>query len=313
MHPTAAAIPSRPATAAERSGAGSLSLAVLDPRGADARPARARGPRCSSSPSTPVDLPGLGGWAALTTRLDDSRQLLQWAALEQNLSGQSLDGLREQLRQGVDPRRADELLGALVRLGAASGHDKPDAVLVVLHLLSDGAQALARQLGDLTSDPLALVVSELAVQVRAFPTNRPRRAVAAGLLLTTRRVLLHELRPHRTRRHPDVREVPVDPTDTLAVLTVLEPAAARAACLREEAVDDLDLLEVLLWAQHTGVVDADDIALLLHAERGRASASPFTPELLQAWGQSERTLRRRRVRTLAALQATSADYLRHCA
>jgi hypothetical protein len=34
-------------------------------------------------------------------------------------------------------------MGALVRLAAADGADDPDAVLVVLHLLSGGVHALA--------------------------------------------------------------------------------------------------------------------------------------------------------------------------
>jgi len=99
---------------------------------------------------------------------------------------------------------------------AAAGACRPraaGAVLVLLHLLAAGVRVVAKQLSDLTCDPLGLVVGELAAQIRSFPSTRTRRGLAGTLLMDTKAALLRELRPHRTRAHRDVYEVPIDPTD----------------------------------------------------------------------------------------------------
>ncbi len=251
-------------------------------------------------------LPAAGSWGELVTRLDSSGRFVQWGGLEPALAGADLDGLREQLQPGVDPARSDELIGAVLRLAAVDGHDEPDAVLVLLHLLAAGVRVVAKQLRDLTCDPLGLVVGELAAQIRSFPSTRTRRGLAGTLLMDTKAALLRELRPHRTRAHPHVYEVPVDPTDPATWALLLGTTAPGHD-------DELDLLEVLLWAQRTGVVDPVEVALLLHAERSRDEPGPLRLTLERCWGQSGRTLRRRRLRTLAALQAASSDYLRDCA
>lgn len=250
-------------------------------------------------------LPAAGCWDELSARLTSSGQLVRWGGLEPALAGQGLDDLRGQLRPGVDPARSDELIGAVLRLAAADGHDEPDAVLVLLHLLAAGARSIAKQLQDLTCDSLDLVVGELAVQIRAFPSTRSRRGLAGALLRDTKAALLRELLPHRTRAHRDVYEIPIDPTDPVASVVLFGLAAPTG--------DDLDLIDVLLWAQRTGVVDPVDVALLLHAERSRDEPGALQPALEQCWGQSGRTLRRRRLRAVAALQAASSHYLRDCA
>lgn len=255
------------------------------------------------------DITLAGDWAALTIRLTDQRSLRRWAGLEPSLAElKDLEDLAWRLRPGVDRTRADELLGALVRLAAADGHDDPDAVLVLLHLLSDGAQVLAARLTDLTTDTLALVVGELTVQIRSFPWRRRTRAYAANLLLDTKKALWRELRPHRTRTHPEAGEVLIDPTDQAAA-TRLFPS-----CVQGQGDDEkLDLRDVLVWAERTGVAPGRDLALLLAIERTREYGGPAQLHVASEWGISERTLRRRRDRTLTALQAASSSYLAACA
>lgn len=111
-----------------------------------------------------------GSWEGLLQRLTADGTTERWAALEPAL-GEPVDlaVIATELWPGVAPDRADELLGALVRLAAADGPDDPDAVLVLLHLLSDGATALAHRIADLSGDSLPLVVGQLTVQIRAFP------------------------------------------------------------------------------------------------------------------------------------------------
>lgn len=222
-----------------------------------------------------------GNWECLLDRLCVQGADQRWGELEPALAGAGLRELAAQLRRGGDLRRADDVLGALVRLAAADGHDDPDAVLL-LHLLSEGASALAGRLTDLTGDVLSLVVGELTVQIRTFPWRRRTRAYAANLLLDTKAALIRELRPHQTRTFSAAGEVLVDPTDRARMALLLDGSAPGA-----DQDDGLDLVDVLVWAAQLQVA--------------------------AAWGISERTLRRRRDRALSALQAASGSYLALCA
>ncbi len=250
-----------------------------------------------------------GSWDLLLDRLVAQDAVRRWGHLEPAFAGPvCLRQLAADLGRGGDPHRADEVLGALVRLAAADGHDDPDAVLLLLHLLSDGAIALAARLSDLTGDVLGLVVGELTVQIRAFPWRRRTRAYAANLLLDTKAALWRELRPHRTRTFPTAGEVLVDPTDGDSSARLLDRATPGP-----DGADELDLIDVLVWAERTGVVDAGDLALLLEVERSREAGGPAQLRVAVAWGINERTLRRRRERTLAALRAARGQYLAACA
>ncbi len=248
-----------------------------------------------------------GSWEGLLDRLTTDATTDRWAALEPALGTPvDLAAIAVELRPGVAPDRADELLGALVRLAAVDGQDEPDAVLVLLHLLSNGATALSYRLADLSDDSLPLVVGQLTVQIRAFPWRRRTRAYAANLLLDTRAALLRELVPHRTRNHPAVREVLIDPTDPRSVAGLLNRPSHNPA-------EDVDLDDVLSWATRTGVVPARDVALLLDVERTREHGGPAQLRVAAAWGINERTLRRRRDRALTALRQASDAYLAACA
>ena len=250
--------------------------------------------------ATPV-----GGWTELTDRLDGQGALERWALREPTLAGLNCEQLSDLLRQGVDPALADALLGALVRLGAAAGGADPDAVLLLLHLLSDGAAALAGRLGDLADDVLGLIVGELTVQIRAFPVERRTRAYAANLLHDTRAAVLRELLPHRSRSRPHAAEVLVDPTDP-----------QRARLLFEQKVSDdqdVDLLDLLVWAERTGVVDGRDVVALLATERARDERPDaqrrFVAAAAAAAGMSPRTTQRRHRQALTALRAARSSYL----
>ncbi len=246
-----------------------------------------------------------GSWDALLARLARDATVARWGRLEPALAGSVCpDQLAAELRCGSNPQRADDVLGALVRLGAADGHDDDDAVLLLLHLLSDGASALATRLPDLTGDVLALVVGELTVQIRVFPWRRRTRAYAASLLLDTKAALLRELLPHRTRSRPHAHEVMVDPTDRRQVAELLDAPAAGP-----DSAEELDLTDLLVWASRTGVVGSDDAKLLLDVERSRECGGDAQLRVARAWRINERTLRRRRERTLAALQQARSGYL----
>jgi hypothetical protein len=208
-----------------------------------------------------------------------------------------VDELAAVLVRGADPDRADRVVGALVRCAARDGGDDGDAVLLLLHLLSDGVLALAGRLRGLGDVLVPAVVAELTCQIRGFPWRRRTRAYAANLLLDTKHVLWDETSAARGR----VEEV-LDPHsgdwEHRAGPVTGEPADA----------DDPDLIDVLMWAARTAVAPPGDLALLLASERVPAGAARRA--VAAEFGLHERALRRRRHRTLTALRAARDEYLR---
>ena len=126
-----------------------------------------------------------GSWPALVDRLDSSGRTAQWATQAPALTGlRTVDQLPALVAETVSPARADQVIGALVRLAAADGADDPDAVLVLIHLLSGGVHILAAKLAHLSDNIVTVVVGELTCQIRRYPWQRRTRAHAINLLLT---------------------------------------------------------------------------------------------------------------------------------
>jgi len=250
---------------------------------------------------SPIDVI-CGQWPALTARLEATNTLARWADRESAFAGLSgIGALPVLIQTGADWQLADDLLGALVRLAAADGGDDEDAVLVLLYLMAPGARSLARQMRDVAPDIDSLVCGELTIQIRAFPWRRRTRAYAANLLLDTRVGLWRELRPHRRRRHPVV-EIPVDPTapEEIRGGGLLDLAAA------EHDGDELDVLDVLCWAERTGLVTADEVALLVDLT---CAGQVGLAAVADRHGMSARSARRHRARLLDRLRAASQRYL----
>jgi hypothetical protein len=198
----------------------------------------------------------VGSWPALAARLDDDAVLTRWAEAEPALAG--LTTVAELLAvwsEDGGSNCTDVVLAALVRLAAIDGGRDDDALLLTLHLLSGLVWTTAAQLRDLSPDIVAVVVGELACQIRRYPWRRRPRAVAANLRAETRRAVLAELRP-RSRRHPDRGEFLTVDGD----VTRLVPATA---C--DDGENDLDVVDLLRWAVRSGV-DAADVALLVATE-----------------------------------------------
>lgn len=242
----------------------------------------------------------VGSWSALAARLDDDAVLARWAKAEPNLAG--LTSVPELLAVWSEDGRSDRtnaVLAALVRLAAVDGGHDDDALLLTLHLLSGLVWATVAQLGDLSPDIVAVVVGELACQIRRYPWRRRPRAVAANLGAETRRAVLGELRP-RVRRHPDRGEF----------LTVDGDVTRLAqATICDDGEDDLDVVDLLRWAVRSGV-DAADVALLVATECGRdLREHDATHRVAAAHGITKRTLYRRRNRTLTTLRNMAPQYL----
>ena len=241
----------------------------------------------------------VGSWPALAARLDDEAIVVRWAATEPDLAGlRSVHDVLAVWTEGGAEDRRDVVLAALVRLAAVDGGRDDDALLLTLHLLSGLVRTMARELADLNPDILAVVVGELACQIRRYPWRRRPRAIAANLRAETRRAVLAELRPG-SRYHPDWVEVLTATGDITRI------ASANA---RQEG-EDLDVVDLLQWAVRSGV-DAEDVALLIATECSRdRQRRRADQKVAAAHGITTRTLYRRRNRTLTALRRVAPQYL----
>ncbi len=246
----------------------------------------------------------VGSWYALAARVEANGTLQRWAAAEAPLLGMvSLDAVVSATTRGADRARCDAIVGALVRLAAHDGGDDEDAVLVLLHLLSNGATRLVRFVPVQGLDGLRFVVAELTAQIRAFPWRRRTRAFAANLLRDTQAALLAESATRQQRRlriGPDLLVDPLDPGAIRLFETPLPHPHARD--------DDIDVVELPRWAAAAGVATSQDLALLIDLELEQRPG--VRHHVAAKHGVHERTVRRRRARTLTALQQARSTYLR---
>lgn len=244
-----------------------------------------------------------GRWTDLVDRLDRAGTVARWAGREPALAGVGgVQGLADLTARGAEAGRADEVLGSLVRLAAQDGGDDPDAVLVLVHLLARGVHALANKLCDLdpSGDIVTVVAGQLVAEIRAFPWQRRHRAIAANLLLDTRRRVLHD---YGVRRGA-VREVPV--TDDVLRWWIGLTESQIPVDDDSTALERLgDLLE---WAALRQVADVEDLQLLWRIEQLAGYGKSACERVAADLGTCSRTIRRRRQSTLAALRAAAPAY-----
>lgn len=269
---------------------------------------------------SPTDSLGVP-WPELVDRIASERSLSRWAQREPGLSRfDGVSALVEVVHSNDRGSGGDEILAALVRCAAADGGDDHEAALLLCHLLANGTRALAIRLGDLSREIDDVVAGALWIQIRTFPWQRRRRAIALNLLLDTRRTVLRELCPHR--RRDGTRWVTVwDPSD---LAESSGHAGAPERLWPAEVGDDAesDLANVLVWALSRGVIAERDARLLLDlvaaARRTDARAHPSrrglnvradVDEVAARWGIDEKTVRRRRDRAVLALRNARATYL----
>ncbi len=253
----------------------------------------------------------LGDWSHLVAHLDQAKYPNRWSA-KAGLTGlTSISQLKDWTARGQPQQAADEVLGALVRMAALAGDGDPEATVVLLHLLRPGAYRIAEKLQHLVPDAFALVLGELAIQIRRFPIDRRTHAYAANLLMDTQMVVWRELRPYRTDLAHRRAELLVDPIDDArgADGNHAGPGLLDAAGRGPEH-DDVDLVDMLLWARRTGAVEAEDLAVLVELEYARETPGVSAQQhVAAAHGWTVRTVQRRRDRALAALRACSTNYL----
>ena len=212
------------------------------------------------------------------------------------------DGRREQMDCW------DELLAGLLQVAALDGGDDVDAVLLAIYAVAPGAERLVRR----GFEP-GLVLGQLTIQIRTYPWGTRTRAVAANLLLDTEHALWREVRPAymrtRDRVRTDSAAVPV--TEIVTDLPHTTRAAADALFGQAGSHDEteLDLVDLLMWAQRTGVVDARDLSMLVEYYYARELTGAGHQHVAERFGVSARTSKRRCASALTALHAAAPQYL----
>lgn len=187
-------------------------------------------------------------WEHLVRSRAAAEALARWGAVEPTLAGfDDLNALRDAVHDRGDPARSDELLSALVRLAAVTGHGDQLAARVVLQLLLPGAIRLHLSHAARTrnlSDSEAAVFSNLSILIRTYPWQRRTRHTAANLLLDCRQRLT------RTRQYS---EVPVGLN--------LEHDTATATTDRND--DMLELHDLINWARRRQILNELEARLLI--------------------------------------------------
>ena len=254
-----------------------------------------------------------GSWAMLRAALSARQAVRCWSAREPALAAATtIDDLAMLTDAGAPPGQANAVLGALVRIAARAGGDDPDAVLVIIHLLSNGLCASAARLTDAVPDALPHLVAEVASQVRCWPICTVYRSYATLLLRTAERAVLAERYP-RCVHGRRVRETPLDPTgfdDSLAdrVLLSVDPTSDDPAADR-----DVDPIHLVRWALRSAVICRDDVELLLDVEASFGDRGASLHQVATRRQVSIRTLYRRRRQAEAALRAAVPAYVNSCA
>lgn len=228
-------------------------------------------------------------------RLDAVDTFTRWVEKEPRLAtAGSVVEVFAALAPDSDPGRWDTLLGGLLRLAAADGGDETAAVLAVLYAVDGGAERLCRRGFD-----AGLVLGQLTIQIRTFSWQTRTRAYAANLLLDTEHALCSEVNAARMRTRR--RDTPA--SELLVDVTPHEQVGA------DPAGEDLDLVDLLLWAERTGLVDARDLAMLVEYYYAREFTGAGHEHVARVYGVNLRTSKRRCTAALEALRAAAPQYL----
>ena len=236
-------------------------------------------------------------------QLDRAGAFARWQRQEAALEAvSSLADLPCHTGRGADRGDADRIVGALVRIAAVDGVADADAALVLVHLLSAGILALAARLngGYASRRAVSMVVGELTCRIRSFPWRDRTRAHAANLLLDTK----HELLGERPKLGQDgfPGDVLLDPFDAAWLSFPASPDSP--------AGQDFGLDELLCWADRHDVAGADDLRMLVSLHERAGYGTGARHRVAAEFGINERTVRRRRDRTLTALRAAGPRFLR---
>jgi hypothetical protein len=216
-------------------------------------------------------------WTALRTSAGYAAAFQGWVTDEPALAGlATLDDLVDVVADRTRPDAADRILAVLARRAAAGGDDDRIAARLLLQLLLPGTRALARRLFWFSDaeERAAAALAAVVQEIRLYPWRRRPAKIAANVLRDAYMRLRRD--EVRRRRVDDAAELLADDQ----VVAVEEPSAG------------VELLELLAWAVHTGVLDRADASLIAATRIGDVPIE----ELAAAAGVQPGALLRRRQR-----------------
>jgi hypothetical protein len=239
-----------------------------------------------------------GSWPALVDCLDRTGRTQRWATQAPALTGlHTIDALPALVAVTVPPARADQVNGGAGPARRRRRRRRPRRGPGRAALAQRRCARARRELGHLSDSIVTVVVGELTCQIRRYPWRRRTRAHAINLLLNTKQALLRgELRAGLPGQ-PAV--VLVDPHDP----------AFRQLDTANQDNEDIDVVDMLLWAGGHGIAPLQDLLMLLDLESRRGYGHAARQHVAHDLGINERTVRRHRDRALDALRQASNAYL----
>lgn len=258
------------------------------------------------------------GQSALATSvissLERSGKWAKWQQVEPRLAGfASLEGAREGWRRRDE--RCYQVVAGLTALGSRRGGDDDDAALAVAVLLEEGVNRVAMTLTDVCEiDDVNATVWE---EVKGAEPQVDCHA-ATYLLRRARQRLSRPAAGLVSRVATTSLDARTETNNSLVLGSHTDGAGRsdqdRDLILAGPGVEDPveDLADLLTWAREVGVIDTEEIDLLIEllaAENDGMAREEAQRVVGERRGVAMRTIRRRRDRTAARLRDAAPKYL----
>lgn len=246
--------------------------------------------------------------------LERSGKWAKWQQVEPRLAGfASLEEAREGWRRRDE--RCYQVVAGLTALGSRRGGDDDDAALAVAVLLEEGVNRVAMTLTDVCEiDDVNATVWE---EVKGAEPQVDCHA-ATYLLRRTRQRLSRPAAGMVSRVATTSLDARTETTNSLVLGSHTDGAGRsdqdRDLILAGPDVEDPveDLADLLTWAREVGVIDTEEIDLLIEllaAESDGMAREEAQRVVGERRGVAMRTIRRRRDRTAARLRDAAPKYL----
>ena len=251
---------------------------------------------------------------SVISSLERSGKWTEWLQVEPRLAGfPSLEEAREGWRRRDE--RCYRVVAGLTALGSRRGGDDDDAALAVAVLLEDGVNRVAMTLADVCEiDDVNATVWE---EVKGAESQLGCHA-ARYLLQRARQWLSRPAAGMVSRVDTTSLDARTETNNSLVIGSATD-GAGRSDQDRDLllAVPDVadpveDLADLLTWARAVGVIDTEEIDLLvelLAAENDGLAREEAQRVVGERHGVAMRTIRRRRDRTAARLRDAAPKYL----
>ena len=254
---------------------------------------------------------------SVISSLEGSGKWTEWQQVEPRLAGfASLEEAREGWRRR--DKRCYQVVAGLTALGSRRGGDDDDAALAVAVLLEDGVNRVAMTLADVCEiDDVNATVWE---EVKGAEPQVGCHA-ATYLLRRARQRLSRPAAGMVSRIDTTSLDARTETNNSLVLGSHTDGAGRSSRASQDRdlilAVPDVedpveDLADLLIWAREVGVIDTEQIDLLvelLAAENDGLAREEAQRVVGERHGVAMRTIRRRRDRTAARLRDAAPRYL----